>query len=772
MSRTLQKKGELRAPNGSAELQHYLDKFIPFEYIIEWLRSREGRAGINNRLLVIQSGTASGKSITIPSEIYINLVRKRESSGGIICTQPRIITATENVQIITSIPAYSQYLKIGETIGWATKPTKLKMRKIGILSATNGTLAMQMQLYDDATISQLYRYIIIDEAHERPLSGDLLLSSLKRFLARNADNPHCPFVILMSATIDTRKFAQYFLGTNHGDLTENIIICTAAPSLPREQIWAPSPVANVITEVVRIVAQIVETQPAPREEWDPTVPEAQVTRGRSDILVFVPGAGETRELTSAFARWQTDHARTVIIDGDRKKTLDLYLMSLSREDVNTRTVGYETLGLSIRELQHRIRGDFAGNLIERRVIISTNVAETGVTIDSLRYVLDMGYSRENEYNPLVRIETLISKPAPHSRIIQRVGRVGRKFAGTVYHLYTRELYEKLAPDQRPDIETANMSTIILPLINDQQKVYGSFHYSQLDLLDAPPIDNLIDALNLANALGFIARDPIAGRTFTLTEIGTMALTISQTITSLEMIRVILAGASWDYRMDELISIAAFSILSSRTEELEGKSAHINIAELYVSAFDNSDAQKKWRALLGDTFFDAIVVARKMDEIMCQSAHHSSETFARLEAWGARIDIPVSNLLKFADARNNIGSIFLELGFDIMRGQSILRAPDAAAMMSAILAYKRSLYDGFRLNIVRYDAAANIYRTAYGPTVKPGFVERYFEPNSHPRTLIFNKFIAQQSHKTGTFEIIADGMSILDGFVGEDTRFNQ
>ena len=167
---SLNKPGMLESPTGDDEQKKYLDKFIPYEYVIKWLLDHESRAGIKNRLLILKSGIASGKSMTIPAEIFISFIRGRESGGGIICTHPRVLTAIDNAkQMSSTIPKYKPFLKLGETIGWSTQFSKQKPKRIGLLSATIGILMMQLQLFTDAEIRDMYRFIIIDEAHERSL---------------------------------------------------------------------------------------------------------------------------------------------------------------------------------------------------------------------------------------------------------------------------------------------------------------------------------------------------------------------------------------------------------------------------------------------------------------------------------------------------------------------------------------------------------------------------------------------------------------------------
>ena len=90
---TLMLRGKLRPPRDDDKLKKELDEWIPIEYIIEWFRTRLAREGIENRVLILKSETASGKSTLFPPELYKALVRGDATSPGIICTQPRVMTA-------------------------------------------------------------------------------------------------------------------------------------------------------------------------------------------------------------------------------------------------------------------------------------------------------------------------------------------------------------------------------------------------------------------------------------------------------------------------------------------------------------------------------------------------------------------------------------------------------------------------------------------------------------------------------------------------------
>jgi hypothetical protein len=793
---SLLRKGELRAPNGNPDLQRELDKHIPIDYIIQWLQSREGRSGVENRYLVVYSGTGSGKSVTLPSRVYNALVRSRYASGGgLICTQPRVFTAIANVKQIASIPEFGSFLKIGDTIGWSTQYSKLRPRRIGFLSATTGILEMQLHTMTDAEIMSLYRYIIIDEVHERPLVSDMTFAALKSFLARNAHLPGCPFVIMMSATIDPNKYARFFLGANKtvDELADNIVICSAvASTYEKKFVWAEKPVANVIEEATRIIARILEEHPAPEASWKPPASGSfdMITQTeRDDILVFFPGNAEINKLEESLM--ELNKARV------RQGKPAVTIVQLTGPTVAENPRSIRQLNVPLLTFEYPV---------ERRVILATNVAETGVTLNTLRYVLDIGYSRENEYNPNLRVEVLISKPAPVSRIIQRWGRVGRKFPGVVYPMYTEETHHKLLPGQYPEIATTNLAPIIVQMVFEQQRVkhargdaHPYFNVADIDMLDLPQPDILLDGLESVYALGFIAHGPtvfspdidvftetverVDAQYVGVTKLGRVAMELGQAVESPEAIRMIMAGFSWGYRAADLITIAAGSkIEAARPKDKKKKGTpELTIGAAYQYVFPSKapahtfEAMNQWRMVLGDTFFDNLVVGAAIDKILATSKEEN--VHKDLVRFCADINAGFDTVLRFIEMRDNTCSTFLALGFDIYAGASILDAAaaparDPAELSRAILMYKRCIYDGYKLNMVRWDEKKHVYRTYTGLQVSPGFIEKKFLTSGVIRALVFNKFHGVVSPKTMTYDITAEQVSVLDGFIGDDPLFVQ
>ena len=491
---TLLIKGSLKVPADAGDVS-------PISYIVGWLKQHMPEFGgrgatMSDRILVVQSETGSGKSTVLP--VYVFRILRSETARGryvgpsVLCTQPRVLTAMDLAQRqVGGAPHYPD-MKLGDTVGYQTGPFSEKPAS-GLIFATIGVLAAQLRTMEDADIMARYRFIIVDEAHERSREADATLLRLKNFYVRNSGNEKLPFLILASATINLSKYTAFF-----GVGGENTVHVEGR-SYPIVTHWPEQGTNNYPKDSALKAIEIHE-----KAHSDPA--------DKADILIFVPGNAEIEAVREILERKNTEYANNA--DGPPP----FLVLAINREAIEEKSPEYRLISEKIDNLPR-----VGLQRPSRRVVISTVVAETGLTIETLRYVIDAGWSRTREvYQPYGAVG-LITRPAPQSRIKQRKGRVGRVFPGDFYPMYTENVYEALDPQQLPDIATGGMADILLDIIGEQQRQKArlgkraEFRVEDIELLGAPPADTLISALGTGISLGFVsnsARLPAVRGSFT------------------------------------------------------------------------------------------------------------------------------------------------------------------------------------------------------------------------------------------------------------------
>ena len=386
----------------------------------------------------MQSPTGSGKTTQLP----VILHEAGYSANGVIAvTQPRRIAALSVSEFIarqlkTNYPGLVGYKMRFEDKTDAS--TKIKIM-------TDGILLQEMKL--DPWLSK-YSVVMVDEAHERSLNIDFALGLLKRVLAERADFK----VIVSSATMNAEAFSTYFGGCP--------IVTIDTVTYPVTMIYDP-PAVKITTATesgCEAILRKVET----------TIERVLASKDGGDILVFLPGEKIIRDCVRRLA-----HAPF----RGRLHIIPLY-------------------GRLPKEEQERVFE--AAPFGRKKVIVSTNIAETSVTINGVTTVIDSGLAKLNFHNPRTYTSSLVETPVSKASCNQRRGRAGRTCAGTCYRLYSRDDFEGRQLYTTEEIYRTDLSEVVLRMAE-----LGITDFESFDFISPPGKEGIlgaIDTLNLLNAL--------------------------------------------------------------------------------------------------------------------------------------------------------------------------------------------------------------------------------------------------------------------------------
>jgi pre-mRNA-splicing factor ATP-dependent RNA helicase DHX15/PRP43 len=301
-----------------------------------------------------------------------------------------------------------------------------------------------------------YSTIILDEAHERTLATGLLIGLLKSLVKRRKDLK----VIVISATLDVPKLQKYF---NLGEPAPHLKI--SGRSYPVEIFYTQEPEPDYVEAAIRTVLMIHRAE-------DP-----------GDILLFLTGEEEIEEACRKIKIEADDQVRS---DPDTVGPLSCIPLYSSLSPQQQQRIFYPAP-------PPRTPDGPPG----RRVIVSTNIAETSLTIDGIVYVIDPGFSKQRLYNPRIRVDSHLVSPISKASAQQRAGRAGRTRPGKCFRLYTeRDFVKELEDQSHPEILKSNLSSMVLILVKAGVKDLVRFDY-----VDAPAPESLMRALELLNNLG-------------------------------------------------------------------------------------------------------------------------------------------------------------------------------------------------------------------------------------------------------------------------------
>ncbi|KXO93532.1 ATP-dependent RNA helicase HrpA [Tsukamurella tyrosinosolvens] len=463
-------------------------------------REEIAKAIAENQVIILAGETGSGKTTQLPK---ICLELGRGVRGMIGHTQPRRLAARSVAERI----AEETKSELGDAVGYAVRFTDRVSPKTSVKLMTDGILLRE--LTRDRLLRD-YDTIIIDEAHERSLNIDFLLGYLRQILPRRPDLK----VIVTSATIEPERFATHF----------------ARPD------GAPAPVIEVSGRTYP-----VEIRYRPLDEMtDDSEPLDQVTgivhavdelsrEAPGDVLVFLSGEREIRDAAEALQA----HVRP------GTEILPLYARLSSAE-------------------QHRVFAPHTG----RRIVLSTNVAETSLTVPGIKYVVDTGTARISRYSVRTKVQRLPIEPVSQASAQQRSGRCGRTSDGIAIRLYSEEDFDARPVYTDPEILRTNLASVILSMTALELGEVSAFPFVQ------PPDERAVrDGTALLEELGAL-EDAHEGRK----RLSAVGRQLADLPVDPRMARMLVAAREFGVLPEVLVIVAGLSIQDVRERPAEHRQA--------------------------------------------------------------------------------------------------------------------------------------------------------------------------------------------------------
>ncbi len=399
--------------------------------------------------LIVQAPTGSGKSTQIPQMLLrhgvLDALGGRAVKGEVVVLQPRRLAA----RMLAKRVAEEVGTNLGEVVGYQIRLESRVSERTRIRFVTEGILLRQMSF--DATLRGISA-IVFDEFHERHLYGDISLARAVQI--QQSTRPDLK-IIVMSATLDAGILKNY--------LAPSDVLVSQGRSFPVRIEYLPKAVN-------------FENDPM----WDVAAAECERVADASaggDMLVFMPGAYEINRTVQA-------------IQGAR-----------GLRDF----VCYPLHGELPPEQQDRAVQKYA----TRKIIVSTNVAETSLTIDGVTTVIDCGLARMARFDPHRGINTLMIEKISVASADQRAGRAGRTAPGVCVRLWAEREHANRAPQELPEVKRLDLSEVVLTL-----KASGIDDVMNFPWLEKPDAVGLVRAENLLVDLG-----ALAGERKTITAVG-------------------------------------------------------------------------------------------------------------------------------------------------------------------------------------------------------------------------------------------------------------
>ena len=404
-----------------------------------------------NSSLVVTAPPGAGKSTLLPLTILSSLGEGEK----ILMLEPRRLAARQIAERMAQMLGE----QVGETVGYRVRFESRVSKRTRIEVLTEGILTRM--IVDDATLDGV-SVVIFDEFHERSINSDLALALTRQ--AQQIIRPDLK-VVIMSATIDA----------------SNICAALQAPLIESEGRMFPVELhyADEDTDPRDIAAAAAST----------TIEAYKKHEG--DILVFLPGQAEIERCYELLNKSQHLNISGGALVSSAPTTPQPITTSTSQHLTIHPLYG----NLSPEDQRRAIAPSAPG---ERKIVIATPIAETSITIEGVRVVIDAGLCRQVVFDARTGLSHLETVRISMDMATQRMGRAGRVAEGVCYRLWTKASEHLMAEQRKPEIEEADLAPMVL-----DTAAFGESDAEALPWLTMPPRAGVFKAKELLTALGAI-----------------------------------------------------------------------------------------------------------------------------------------------------------------------------------------------------------------------------------------------------------------------------
>ncbi|MGS2718025.1 ATP-dependent helicase HrpB [Eionea flava] len=409
--------------------------------------------------MVLQAEPGAGKSTAVPLHLLNAPWLKNHGNSNakkIMMLEPRRVAATS----IAHYLAKQLGENVGERIGYHVKNDRKVSEYTQLEIVTEGILIRRLQ--HDPELHDI-SLLIFDEFHERSLQADVGLMLALEVQQTLRDDLK---LLVMSATIDTQRIANYLDGAA-------VIKCPGRAFPVSVDYQGPYPSQRSGNPSEHLCHQVLAALQTPLDEHNTT------EKPQGDVLVFLPGQADImRCINAAEQRWGS---------AQNAASSPLFLPLFG--------------GLSLAQQEQAIQPDPDGR---QRVIFTTNIAETSLTINGVTWVIDSGLEKRLQYDPSSGMSRLATVSISKASAEQRKGRAGRVQEGHCIRLWTKATHATLIDYQAEEIINSELATTVLELY-----AWGLTDYHKTPWLTAPPLGHYQTAVNLLNALGLIRNNTLS-----------------------------------------------------------------------------------------------------------------------------------------------------------------------------------------------------------------------------------------------------------------------